>query len=54
MLLTIILVWIAVGLPLGIIVGRIIDAGSRPEPSMPRSGTRRSGIPRSGRRPVQA
>ena len=32
MLLTIILVWIAVSLPLGIIAGRIIDAGSRREP----------------------
>ena len=40
MLLTIILVWIAVSLPLGIIVGRIIDAGSRRELGILRSGWR--------------
>ena len=31
MVLTIILAWVAVSLPLGVIVGRIIDAGSRRE-----------------------
>jgi hypothetical protein len=40
MLLAIILAWIALSLPLGIIVGRIIDANSRPEPSKPRAGRR--------------